>query len=219
MSCATTTSLGAYVLGALDEQERDRVDVHLADCAECRAELESLMPLGSYLVRLSTDDVLALEPEPARPPAEDAWAARRAAAVATRRRERTRRGLAALLTLAAVAAALTLAWPAGSESPARAAAADPNTGVRAAVAAAPRPWGTGLTVRLSGAAPGERCRLVARARDGRTEIAATWQATYRGTAEVTGATAIPAAELVAVDVVAAAGPRLVHVPMNHAGGT
>jgi hypothetical protein len=66
---------------------------------------------------------------------------------------------------------------------------------------------------MSGAAPGERCRLVARARDGRTEIAATWWTTYGGSAEVTGAAAIPAAELAALDVVTVQGRRLVHVRM------
>jgi anti-sigma-K factor RskA len=35
-------ALGAYLLGALPEAESDRVQRHLGDCRECRAEVESL---------------------------------------------------------------------------------------------------------------------------------------------------------------------------------
>ena len=94
-----------------------------------------------------------------------------------------------------------------------AAAADAGTGVRAAVDVAPRPSGTALTLRLRGVTPGERCRLVVLGRDGRSEVAATWQATYLGTADVTGSTAIPKADVAAIDVVTSAGRRLVHVPV------
>jgi anti-sigma factor RsiW len=56
VSCATTTSLGAYVLGALDDRERDRVDEHVAGCSRCREELESLIPLRSYLARVAAEE-------------------------------------------------------------------------------------------------------------------------------------------------------------------
>ena len=52
------TALGAYVLGALDDRERDRVDDHVAACAQCRRELEALIPVGSYLVRVSAEELL-----------------------------------------------------------------------------------------------------------------------------------------------------------------
>jgi hypothetical protein len=71
-------------------------------------------------------------------------------------------------------------------------------------------------VRMDGAAAGERCRLIVLARDGRSEVAATWRATYRGTAEVTGSAAIPPAEVAAVAVVTTAGRRLVRVPIPEA---
>jgi RNA polymerase sigma-70 factor, ECF subfamily len=77
-----------------------------------------------------------------------------------------------------------------------------------------RLWGAELRVLMSGASPGERCRLIARARDGSSDVAATWWTTYSGGGEVTGAAAIAAADLVALDVVTATGRRLVHVPMN-----
>jgi hypothetical protein len=83
------------------------------------------------------------------------------------------------------------------------------------VAVAPRPSGSALTLRLQGASPGEQCRLVVLARDGRSDVAATWRATYRGTADITGSTAIPQADVAAFDVVTSGGRRLIHVPVPH----
>ena len=39
------SSLAAYALGALDPEEARMVDAHVADCAECRAELRELSEL------------------------------------------------------------------------------------------------------------------------------------------------------------------------------
>jgi hypothetical protein len=209
------TALGAYVLGALDEAERDRVDAHVVTCAACRAELESLFPVRAHLARMSEADVVELEPAPPPP----ALRTRVLAAARARRRRLVRRRLAVGAAVVAVAAGAALALP-GAERPARTVTAtDPASGVRAAVSATPRPWGTELTLRLSGVAPGERCRLIARARDGRRAVAATWWATYRGTAEVTGAAALPAADLTAFDVVTASGRRLVHIPIDPGGAS
>jgi hypothetical protein len=41
----------------------------------------------------------------------------------------------------------------------------------------------------------EHCSLVAVGRDGRREVAASWEATYEGTATFDGTTSIPASEL------------------------
>ena len=43
------TALGPYVLGALSHEEETEVDVHLATCAECRAELDELQPAAALL--------------------------------------------------------------------------------------------------------------------------------------------------------------------------
>ena len=83
----------------------------------------------------------------------------------------------------------------------------------ATIAVRPVRSGSRLIVRMRGAAPGERCRLVARSRDGHTDVAATWQATYRGGAAVTGSAAIAPADLASVDVVTAGGHRLVRVTL------
>jgi RNA polymerase sigma-70 factor (ECF subfamily) len=85
---------------------------------------------------------------------------------------------------------------------------DARTAVHLEVRLRPTGHGTELGARIRGVPPGERCRLVAVDRAGRSEVAATWTATYAGTAEVTGSTAVPAADLDAVRVVADDGTVL-----------
>jgi hypothetical protein len=213
-TCPEVTSLGVYVLGAVDDAERERVDAHLAACAECRRELDALLPLPRYLAQLAPDEAAALE-EVARPPAGLLTRVRAAQVVSRHRLVRQRIAVAAAVVVALVLAVLVARQDGASPAPVvHAAAHDAGSGVRAAVDVAARPSGTALTLRLRGVTPGERCRLVVLGRDGRSEVAATWQATYLGTADVTGATAIPEADVSAVDVVTSAGRRLVHVPIE-----
>ena len=42
-------NLGAYVLGALDGEERAAMRRHLAACAACHADLEDLLRVGNWL--------------------------------------------------------------------------------------------------------------------------------------------------------------------------
>lgn len=44
---------GVYVLGALTARERDAFEMHLATCAECAAEVKSLMPVAGALAQLA----------------------------------------------------------------------------------------------------------------------------------------------------------------------
>jgi hypothetical protein len=219
VSCPHITSLGVYVLGAVDDAERELIDDHVGRCAECGRELERLMPLPRYLACLAPDDVLRLD-DALRAPA-GLLTRLRAAVSAEHRRLVRQRAVAVAAVMVTLSAGTVAVLQSGDRPPApapasRAAAADPRSGVRAAVVVSPRAWGTALSVRMHGAAPGERCRLVVLARDGRSELAATWRATYRGTAEVTGSAAIPRADVAAVDVVTTAGRRLVHVPIPEA---
>lgn len=215
MRCGELTLLGAYSLGALDEDERDRVDAHVAGCDACREELDSLVAVRAHLARVAESDVA--QPAPAAAP--DALRARVLGAARAQRRRAVRRRVAAVAALAAATGLALVARPDGEVSPPALAARAAHDGVRASVAAVARPWGTELTLRLSGVAPGERCRLVVRARDGRRVVAATWWASYRGTAEVTGAAALPLAELIGFDVVTTSGRRLVRVPIDEGGTT
>lgn len=215
MNCsAVRTALGAYVVGALDPGERPEVDAHLPLCPACRDELAELAGLPGLLGRLTEDEVLAgpLQPEPA--------LLERLLATVARHRRRTRHRVlvatvaagVALLAAGGTAAVLRSDAPhqrvvSASGSVVAGRVAHASFGLRA------RPWGTELTLRLYGVARGERCRLVAVARDGHAEVAASWEVTYLGKADVTGATAIAPADLRSLRVVTYAGRELVAVPV------
>ncbi|MFC6558987.1 anti-sigma factor family protein [Nonomuraea cavernae] len=50
-------SLGAHALGALDQEEALQVDLHLATCEECGAELLDLEGVSAFLGKVSERDV------------------------------------------------------------------------------------------------------------------------------------------------------------------
>jgi hypothetical protein len=232
VTCAQTRmALGVYVLGALEPGERAEVERHLATCPGCRGELTELAPLPGLLGRLSLPEVPTAVPasaaadQPAAQPGPDlldrvlhqaaAVRAAEAAPPAARRRWRWLVAAAAAVVLLAgggiAVARHNTARP--TTQPPAAVATDPTTHVILQASTSARGWGTSLDVQVRGAPPGQRCRLLAVDRDGHQEIAATWQATYAGRATVTGATAIPATGLVALQVVDDAGRALVNLPV------
>jgi hypothetical protein len=231
MTCPRTVALGAYVLGALEREERARLEAHLETCAICREELDRLAPLPGLLSRLTLEETEVLEtpelgpalPEHSLQPEAGYSAAplERALFAVARKRRRSR-----LMRAAAVAAALVLAAVVlvggplldddGDDGPAplTAAASDLQTGVHGSAALTREPWGTRVELSLAGVRPGERCRLVVRAVGGRTEVAATWRVGYLGTADVPGAVAIPADRLASLDVVTDDDRLLVRMPVT-----
>jgi anti-sigma factor RsiW len=223
MTCTQQTWIGAYVLDALEPDETAEVQRHIAGCPTCQDEVVNLSWIPALLRNVRLEDVeeldeggVAEDPRPA-PVLERVLASMRAA----RETGGLRRPAAAL---AAVAAAATLAGAAaivgGSTSTptARLVAlrtVDPHSHVRAAATLSARRWGTEVHLRLSWVPAGEHCSLVAHARDGRTDVAATWVASYHGTADVPGTTAIPLDQLREVDIVAANGRQLARLVVPH----
>lgn len=53
--------VAAYALGVLDERDSDRFEEHLAACAACGAELDSMMPVVDLLSEVDADSVVATE--------------------------------------------------------------------------------------------------------------------------------------------------------------
>src|SRR5665811_1965468 len=103
------TSLGAYVLGALDPADRSRVDAHLAGCPDCRDELASFAALPGLLGRVSRAEV---EAEPA-DPGPQLLERLLGAAAAERRHDRRRRLLtsvaAGVIVLSAIGVSVGVA--------------------------------------------------------------------------------------------------------------
>lgn len=112
---------GAYAVDALDDLERAAFERHLAECAECRAEVAGLREAASMIAETTTaeppaelrDRVLAgiagIRPLPPEVPAASADPAA-PTAPAARRRRRTPQFLAAAAAVAVIAAGGAVAW-------------------------------------------------------------------------------------------------------------
>lgn len=213
--CEQRLALGAYVVGALDGGERADVEAHLASCEACQREYAQLAPLPTLLGRVREADVLAGPPRPS-PALLDHTLAELGARAARDRRRRRLRGVLAVAAAAIIAAGGTAAGlelvggQASSASSVTQVSAQAGP-VTARVGLSPRSWGTAVTVALTGVPPGQRCQLIAVGRDGRSEVAASWQANYQGAATVDGATAIAFDQLQAVRVVVEGGRTLLSV--------
>jgi len=206
MTCQTTVFLGVYVLGAANASERQLVETHLPDCAECRAELERMAPLPGLLARLPAGLVAAngtavetagahVDGPAAAPPVTGAhsgpFASRRAGA----RIRSVRPRWALALTAAAAAAGLVLGLVLAPSAPGRPATvrpaivlsgASPLTHVHVTAALTATSWGTSIQLRASGIPENVLCRLIVHSHSGATEVAGVWDAWS------TGPVAIPA---------------------------
>jgi hypothetical protein len=233
-SCSwVRTSLGVYVLGAIDPAERAEVDAHLPACSRCRDEVAALAGLPALLGRISEEQISQV----AEPP-EELLDSLLAAAAAERRNPRRHWAFLAVaavfvLIVGVLAGGLLIpdtrqpaAAPPSTPSPPAAtptwtpgleqtSATDPLTRVSAWVGMQAEEWGTALTVRLKGAPPGVRCRLFAVAKDGRRDAAGGWRVQYGGYEDVEefhGSTMISRGDLAGFEIMTTDHRRLVRIP-------
>jgi predicted anti-sigma-YlaC factor YlaD len=193
----TTLSLGVYLLGALDADERTAIEAHLRDCEHCRFELAELTALPSLLERLTLDD-FAVEP-PVVPAdlfdrvAAQARAEHEDAQATTSARHRYRRltavAAAVVLVTGAAVGSVALAHHGGST------VQHTQGGVKMEVKLAAQTSGTSLRVTVAGLHEDEHCQLIAIGKDGSRDVAGRWSATYAGQAQVTGSTVIARSQL------------------------
>ena len=188
---------------------------------ECLEELGELALTASLLALVRPEDAETLDgPEPAEsgsPPS--ALPSARPGPGHSGNFVRRRAVMAAVAAVVMGSAAVPAVHPLGGhDEPAQAVvlrAVGPAPRVRAEVSMVARDGGTGLHLTLAGAPKHGWCSLVARAADGSSEIAATWPADGIGRVEVSGSTAIPAAQLSELSVVTDTGRRLVSIPVPH----
>ncbi len=218
MTCHQTTSLGAYVLGSLEESERGTIDAHLLDCPSCAAELAEIERLSPLLDRLTIDDIVASEVTPR----ADLFDRVAAAARRDLRRQHQRRllltSVAAAVIAIAVAAVFGLSGLA-NHSPASVATGQPvayaasSGNIHMSVTITGHSSGTDLDVTVAGLPLEEHCQLIAVSRNGSRDIAGSWVATYSGTAQVTGSTTISRSQLAGFVLLGTNGQQLVTVPI------
>ena len=175
MTCPVTASaLGAYVLGALESDERRQFEEHLEHCAFCTAELAEFATLPGLLDQVRPEDLepIAVTPSPG------LFERVSAAARATPQR-RPRRWL-----LAAAAALVLLAGGAGAVVWATSQGSDTVTAssgpVEVTLAATGANDGTALDVTVAGFRPGEICRIVVVDEDGEHHPAGEWNVSEEG---------------------------------------
>ncbi|MEZ0090599.1 anti-sigma factor [Streptacidiphilus sp. EB129] len=218
--CQQSVSLGAYLLGALDPEERRAMETHVAGCPHCRAELVELAPLPGLLRHTPFEELEASaqaaesltpvrgQPQPPSPaPAQQPH------------RHRIRRGRAAVaagLTLAAAAAGVLVYQGVSGGGPRPAAVAatwsatDPGTHVSASAAMTAESWGTEFQLKLAGLPWGITCHLVVHAGNA-TETAGTWGSGYSSGATVPASTSLAPSQITGLDVVSGSGSLLVHL--------
>lgn len=188
------TSLGVYVLGAIDPAERGLVDAHLATCRDCRDELAGLAGLPALLARVNPDEISRIcADDTVRPlatddPPEELLGTVLSLADARRRRNRWRY-LATAAAVVAIAGGLfgglkaatsttvtrTVAIPMtnGTGSWESSAGFSQATGATATVAYAQESWGNAFQVLVDHIPVGTTCELWVVHPDGtRTQVAA-----------------------------------------------
>jgi hypothetical protein len=203
------TGLGAYVLDALEPEERRRVEEHLAACPACAAELAEFRSLPALLDRVRPED---LEPVSVTP-SPDLFARTAAAAADVGRPGRLRSrtwalAAAAVLAVLGIGAGVTV-WATGSAEQTATVSQGP---VQVTVTVTPRNEGTALEVAVAGLRPGETCRLVAVDRDGRRHDAGEWPASNAGDGRWEGWADVDASALAGVVVLGDGGRELARVP-------
>ncbi len=172
----------AYVLGALDPEERRTFERHLDTCARCAADVASFAPIPGLLSRA---DVSSIEPVPPSILAE-----------ASSRVEDDRRSLATSrarwrwTAAAAVVALIAVLMTGPSQPEATTLALEPEWGVTGEVTVSARGWGTEVGFDLAQLPPEEICIAWAVDETGEWQQVAWWGPTPTHRARVTGASSI-----------------------------
>jgi predicted anti-sigma-YlaC factor YlaD len=232
-STSDHVDIAGYLMETLSPEENQRVEGHLAGCAECRGEVESLREWTAALRAV---------PEPMRldGPPDDAdlllqRTLRQVRDESSGRRHR-RTAMVASAAAAVIAAAIaggivlgrttapepaplaqpsvipsTAATPPGTRF---AAASDSRTGARISVAIMPAAGWVRINATVAGIAAGERCLLEVVGRDGNAILAGSWVVSPVGAVAGTtlnGSAMIDPAQVASVRVVNTAGRQFVNV--------
>ncbi|KAK1177408.1 zf-HC2 domain-containing protein [Streptomyces sp. NBS 14/10] len=212
--------LGAYVLGALDEQEVRAIDEHVASCRRCRDELDGLREMESALGEVPPEAFLDGPPD-----GGDLLLQRTLRQARGEREGMERRQRVVLAAVAAVAAAAVLGGgvligrhtggqpteiaerpPTSTSAPATppagtkvASVTSAATGSRMTVRVTPAADWVRINASVKGIPAGERCRLVVVSEDGSREVAGSWLVSgEKKGANLDGSAAVPAGQIAKV---------------------
>jgi hypothetical protein len=203
MTCEMMESLGVFLVGAVDIDEWYRIDGHLAECAECRAEIVRLAGLPGLIGRGPTAQTIVSDRLwPYSPRTGPARHIRRRASWMTA-------GLAAAV-LVIVALSLGIAVQRGGPSEPWShrfalAGADPLTRVNGGASLTAESWGSEIWVQLNGVPDGTRCQLVVNTRTGHSSTSGAWTSDGHNGAWVPASAPFAPSEIVSIDVTTPTG--------------
>ncbi|AGZ38763.1 anti-sigma factor family protein [Actinoplanes friuliensis] len=225
--------LAGYLTKSLDAEQIRQVEEHLAGCAECRAEVESLQEWTMALEAVPEAMLLDGPPEGGDLLLQRTLRQIRDESSGRRHRRNALVGVAAAVVVAAAiasgaavgrlsvdpAAPVALPTPVASEPTTipgtkTATAVDAGTGARITVAVAPAPGWVRIKAAVVGIPAGERCRLEVIGKDGTTVLAGSWVVSDKGAAEGTtldGSALVPPDQVSSVRVVTEAGKQYTSV--------
>lgn len=213
---------GAYVLGALSDDERRRFEEHLLICDSCAESVRSLRRLPALL---ATVPPTVLEEVPESPPA-DLLPVVLDRVRRSRRRRRLVYAAVAGVAAACLVLALVLAWPSGKSAtspptpnPGREVAMSAPAGEDVGVAASARVqtvrWGTRIDLscrEVAGGAPyagkAPPYQLVIVDRTGGNETLGTWNLPAGRDITFTGGTSLPVERIKEVKITTLSGEDL-----------
>jgi anti-sigma factor RsiW len=237
MTIDNHVDVDGYVDGELDAEQTRQVESHLAGCASCREEVNSLRELRSYLQEVPPEALLD------GPPDDADLLLQRTLRQVRQESARTRTGRGAVATtvsIAAVAAVLAavggvligrntgpdqpLAVPEPTPSASSSAvpgtrfasSVDPTTGARLTVRVEPASGFVRVNVAVTGLPAGEPCRLIVVGKDGRRETAGSWLVSEKGAKQGTtldGAALIDPGDVTAVMIENTSGRKFVSTPV------
>ena len=226
--------IGGYLLDDLTPEERRQAEEHLASCAECRDEVESLREWTQALEAVPEAMLLDGPPE-----GGDLLLQRTVRQVRTETAGKRNRRLAMATSAAAVVLAAAIvggvavgrstapagpplaqpsAAPTATNPPGTriASTTDTQTGTRMSVTVQPAAGWVRVTATVAGIPPGEQCRLEVLGRDGTPILAGSWLVSAEGSAKGTtlnGSALIDPAQVASVRVVNTTGRQFVNVPV------
>ena len=198
--------IGAYIVGALDSSAGAKLRRHLRACSACRADYQDLIPVRDWLTRLTPADGSAAGRLPGGQALRPVWPVRHLPYP---------RWIRAVTAVAGAAVLTVLAFVLARPGPPAFQAADRVTGVHGRARLQATAAGTQIDLLVTGLPPDERCVLVAVSLSG-TDVAATWNARYDGTARVRGTSAIPESQLTALRIESPGGRLLLRIDVDSA---
>jgi predicted anti-sigma-YlaC factor YlaD len=225
--------LAGYLTKSLDAEQARQVEEHLAGCAECRTEVESLQEWTMALEAVPEAMLLDGPPE-----GGDLLLQRTLRQIRNESAGRRQRRTALVSVAAAVVVAAAIGSgvvvgrgtadpgvPTALPTPSQveqttipgtktATAVDAATGARITVAVAPAPGWVRIKAAVAGIPEGERCLLEVVAKNGTVVLAGSWLVSEKGAAEGTtldGSALVAPADVASVRVVTDTGKRYTSV--------